>query len=449
MGAGEHGVIRRHQADAGIQAALGRLALGAVLLGIEQGDGEEAVAVQEAIECHLLCERGGHGEDLSVVLPAGALGGNSELLLIEEGEDQFAILHGSGGDGVVSASRRAGKIRAFHGGEELPAGDGRAAERQGAAQLQSLHGGRDAGDGVTLHIGVVHGDGDALGRGIDKGQHVLLGLRGKDQLLLCGVRVNLQARILRIRSDKSLIIHGSGLLKHGKNIPVHILHNLVGRYAVVRVLQEVADGIGSLLDLAGVDEGDLIGAELKRDALAAGVRAVARHGDSLLCDLGADAVGGVGDDAVRHELGAVLVHIVDGVAEDGMVPLGEELHILREGLLPVIQVTALGGSVPAVKGVAVADGVCRSVGLCAAVQGLGGRRLAVAAVQVKGNGVLRRNPPSIEGKIRSGHLSELIERGEAGIGIPAAPGVVLGEVGGALRHVVEGSGADIGVELDL
>ena len=150
----DHGVFGRYLGGARVQAA--RLAVRGFAVGIVVSDGADAVARQQPVNADLVVQFLGQAQQRAVVGLVRAHGGDSRLLLIEEGEYQIAFLHGSIIDGIGGRGFGIAVGGALDRLVERPAGNRRAGQREGIADLHVLR--VPVRDRVAVHVDKVDRD---------------------------------------------------------------------------------------------------------------------------------------------------------------------------------------------------------------------------------------------------------------------------------------------------
>ena len=203
-----------------------------------------------------------------------------------------------------------------------------------------------------------------LEAGVFEDQDIFIRIRGKNQGLLHRVRIELKPGQFRMCGQESRIVHGSRALKAGGCIGRYIGHGLFRRHrdfpGILRRIQDVFDRIAGDSRFRTVDKGDdvlgVVRAQLY--ALAGIIRAVACHGDSLLGDRLPRHKVRVGYFLVRRYRVIFFIHIVDGVAQDLLSPVGIDRGVRRNLIVPVIEGASRGGRIPAVEDIAGLGRIC-------------------------------------------------------------------------------------------
>ena len=187
----DDGVLRRHRGNTGINTAL---SVRAVRIGVRVLHRSERMTVLQPLDLDLVGKRFGQRQGCSVILLAGAVDGDGDLLLVEESELKPVIRRSdSFGDLVAVASHGAAVSGADNGLVQLPALDRRTAQRKGLADLQLLHVVADAVDGIAVHIRIVDRDSRVFIAGVVERKHVLRRGSRKDQRLFDLIREELDA----------------------------------------------------------------------------------------------------------------------------------------------------------------------------------------------------------------------------------------------------------------
>ena len=229
-----------------------------------------------------------------------------------------------------------------------------------------------------------------------------------------------------------LVIHGRRGLDPGGGIAGNIRHGLLRRHGdiagVLRRIQDVPDGVAGGFHLGAVDEGEhvLTVGLAQAQGLAAGVGPITGHGNGILGDVLLHHIIGIGDRFVRGYGIACFIHIFYGVGQVLPDPVGVNGGVRRDRVVPIVEGVAVGGGVPAVKGVTRLGGRTGAGDLLVLFYGLiviefGGGRFSVH----KAHGVAGSHPLGVEMQVVAGHGGECVWCAKTDVRVPAAPAVVV------------------------
>ena len=395
----------------------------------------------------------------SVILLCIAGRGDSDLLLVIQVEHQIA---GAVKDLVVGAGSSA---VALHRPVEHPAGDGRAGQGIRIADLHGLDVRIDPLDRVTVHVKEVHGDLGGLVAGVIERKNVVLcSCRQSQALLFC---IGIEVHPL-IGVGQHVLVDCSSRLDDKHRIAVDLVALVRGDLDLRAVglggVDQITDRIAGRFRLRSINEGDLICTNLQRHGLARRIGPHACDAHGLLDDFLTLFKVRVGDSLVIRHTDIILAidlngigvlcggftHIVDGIAQRFLRPVGVDRDIPGDLGRPVKELVAVSRGIPAVEMIAEFGGIrLRDFDHLALFDRLIGL-LRCAAVHIKGDGIAGGRPLSIQHQVGSRHGGEGILSRQAGIGIPAGEGVVavhtaLGRRGRPnVRRLV-----NISVELDI
>ena len=429
--AGDRGVLRRHRADARVEAAARRVGIGVI-----EVDSREQTVV-DTLQRDLVADFSAQLQRSAVILLGSALGGDGHLLLIEEGE----FLRTGGchlfRDLVGRTGYRTGVGRAFNRLVQLPAGDRRTGQGEGVADLQHLR--AVIRNFRAVHIHKVDGDGRALEGRVVEDDDVLRLVRAERQFLLLVIREVLLA----------LIGYRGGQLDD-RQLAVadfHVFLRVVDRSR--GSIKVVVDPVMRLAGLWAVHEGDLVLADLQRDALGRLIRPHACDGDGVLGHYLIHYEVRVRDGLVFRDLRALGIHVVHGVAQRIHRPVRVNRGIRGDLGRPVEEFVAVRRGIPTIEGIAFLGRRRGPLGLRVLHDSLRFRRRR-AAVHLEADGKARRRPLRVDHHVGSGHGVEGIRSGQPCIRIPAVKGVVA--IHAALLSSgcpIVGSAADVRVKLDV
>ena len=307
-------ILRGHRRGACVDAAVvGRV----VCVDVCKRNGRQGVALEQAISGDLTTDSGRQLQLCSVILLACAVGGDGNLLLVEEGVHQGAIL--SDRFGNLDRVRGLGSVvaRTLNGLVELPASNRRASQREGLANLQNLRVG--ASNRIAVHVDEVYRHLHVLVAGVVERDDVLVLVSSQDERLLDLVGIELDAIERGHSRIESRIVNRSSEFDNRGGVARNVLNGLRGRdrgaSTSLAISDDVVHGIGGGIGLCDVHESNFVAIGGKLDRLAVLVRAIPSDGNGRLSDALTDYEVRVANFLIGSNGSAAFIHIVDGVAQ--------------------------------------------------------------------------------------------------------------------------------------
>ena len=164
-------------------------------IGVGESDACQALALGQALNNHLGVKSLGQSQCGAIILLAVTRSGDSDLLLIVDGELE-ATCSNSLGYLVGVARLFSAEARSLDCRVELPTRNGRTAQSEGLTNLKVL--GVGGSNVVAVHVHVVHGHGRVLVAGVVERKDVCLFICSQDQRLLDRIRIKLDVFKLRV-----------------------------------------------------------------------------------------------------------------------------------------------------------------------------------------------------------------------------------------------------------